>query len=329
MDSKQSTSTSSPMKPTPSIKRGISGDDIIGFKGTRSDSLILGEYLAKGETLLLYAPTGQGKTVNALLLSVALSTGGTFFTWKAKKPMPVLFVEGGELTAKGIAGRMRDIYKSQGITSDPNFHLKAPTKSNPFVYNITDPSHQELLLRYVDEYGIECVVFDNYNSLRLEEDNEFLAWKRLEKFLNRLKVRGVASVVIHHTNKEGQKQSGVQRKVDYCDTVIRIQISRLSTKKKKEDLGKVYIEVEMEKFRWGSREPTTLWELVFTHEELKLLPVDYEEILLQTIKEDLNKYGISYVRKKFDFLGYKLDHRIRLCAVATNNREGNDDREIF
>lgn len=291
------------------MKRGISGSQIIKSEGKRQGKLILGEYLAEGETLMLYAPTGQGKTVNALMLSIALTTGGRFYDWQVTEPMPVLFIEGGELTAYGIAERMRGIYKRQGITEDNNFHLKAPTKENPLTYNITDPKHQKVIYEYIKEYDIKCVVFDNYNSLRREEESEFLAWEKLERFLNKLKTVGVASVIIHHTNKGGQQQSGAQRKSDFCDLILRIQKSRLSTKKDKFDpTGRLYVEVEMEKFRWGAEAPIILTELVFGDDGIDLIPSDYQAVLAHTIAKDLDDYGIQYVRKKYDFLGYKLHH---------------------
>lgn len=290
------------------MRRGISGDQILAAKDDRKGKLILGEYLAEGETMLLYAPTGQGKTVNALMLGIALSTGGSFYDWKANEPMDVLFIEGGELTAYGIAERMRAIYKRQGITSDPYFHLKAPTKEDPFTFDVTDETQQRVIEKYVSEYGIKCVIFDNYNSLRKEQDNEFQSWQRLEKMLNRFKARGVASVVVHHTNKEGQQQSGSQRKSDFCDIVLRIQKSRLSTKRTKGDDGKLYIEVEMQKFRWGEEAATTLTELVFREDELDLIPADYEGVLKYTIQYDLEHYGRNYVKKKYDYLGYRLHH---------------------
>jgi RecA-family ATPase len=291
------------------VTRGISGDQIIAGSSDRAETLILGEYLAAGETMMLYAPTGQGKTVNALMLAVALTTGGKFYDWQAVKPCPVLFVEGGELTAYGIAERLRSIYKRQGITSDSNLHLKAPTKQNPFTYNITDVQHQKLLLRYIEDYDIRCVVFDNYNSLRREEDNEFMAWQRLEVFLNKLKTLKVSSVIIHHTNKEGRQQSGAQRKSDFCDLILRIEQSRLSTKKGKGDTkGKLYIEVEMEKFRWGEVAPITLTELIFRDKEIELIPANYEQVLRDSIHNDLMAYGKTYVKDKYKFLGYKLFH---------------------
>jgi CRISPR/Cas system-associated endonuclease/helicase Cas3 len=133
------------------MKKGITGDQILQFNNPRSGKLQLGEYLAEGETLLLYAPTGHGKTITALELTIALTTGGYFYNWKAYNPIPVLFVEGGELTAYGIAERAKNIYKSKGITSDPNLHLKAPTKEEPFVFNITDPQQQTVLYKYITE----------------------------------------------------------------------------------------------------------------------------------------------------------------------------------
>lgn len=290
------------------MRRGISGDQILAGTNDRDGKLILGEYLAEGETMLLYAPTSQGKTVNALMLGIACSTGGKFYDWKAREPMPVLFIEGGELTAYGIAERMRAIYRRQGITTDPNFHLKAPTREDPFTFTITDEAQQAVILKYVEEYGIKLVIFDNYNSLRKEADNEFQDWQRLEKMLNRLKARGVASVVVHHTNKEGQQQSGSQRKSDFCDLVLRIQKSRLSTKKAKGDNGKLYVEVEMQKFRWGEEQEIILTELIFKDGIIDLKPADYEGILHYTIKKDLSEFGEQYVKQKFNYLGYKLHH---------------------
>lgn len=282
--------------------RGFSGDDIINGKLSGRGEFLIRPYLAAGETMMLYAPTGQGKTINALMLSVALTTGTDFYDWKIERPVPVLFVEGGELTAYGISDRMRAIYARKGITTDQYFHLKAPTKEYPFVFDITKKDHQEILTDYIMAFDIEVVVFDNYNSLRAECDNEFLAWKKLEEFLSRLKSGGVASVVVHHTNKEGKRQSGVQRKEDYCDLVLRIQKSELSTK------NKVYIEIEMEKFRWGESLPTKLVELVFKENVLDLLPADYEAVLAEAIKRDANKYDKGYLREKYKFLGYKLMH---------------------
>lgn len=294
------------------MKRAITGDQILQWQDIRKQELLLGEYLARGESMLFYAPTGHGKTVNALMLSIALTTGGKFYDWPVHRKIPLLFVEGGELTAYGIAQRARAIYKSLGITSDPNFHLKAPTKTEPFVYDITNPNHQAVLENYVDEYGIECVVFDNFNSLRGEGSDEFVSWSRLEKFLQKLKTKGVCTVVIHHTNKEAKQQSGGQRKADFADTVIRLQKSRLSTRESKRDTeGKLYVEVEMQKFRWGEAAPVILTELVFVGEdEIQMIEADYQDVLSQTISRDLLKYGVGYVRKKFDYLGYKLEHYI-------------------
>lgn len=304
------------------MKKGITGDQILQFDNPRKDKLLLGEYLAEGETLLLYAPTGHGKTITALELAIALTTGGSFYNWKAHKPIPVLFVEGGELTAYGIAERVKNIYKIQGITADPNFHLKAPTREEPFVFNVTDPAHQTVIYKYVVEYGIRCVVFDNFNSLRIDDGNEFIAWGQLEKFLNKLKTLGCSSVVIHHTNKEAKQQSGGQRKADYADCVVRIQKSRLSTKKGKNDtLGKVYIEFEMQKFRWGDSQDLTLSELCYTPAGLKLNPVDYQDILTKTIRKDLADYGIKYVRSKFDYLGYTLEHYIKVSDILEEARD--------
>lgn len=301
------------------MKRGISGTQLIQALEFRSENLLLGNYIAKGETVMVYAPTGQGKTVNACMLAVALTTGGEFYGWKAHKAIPVLFVEGGELTAYGIGERMQAIYRKQGITEDNNFHLKAPTKEEPFTFNITDPKHQNVLERYIEEYGIGCVIFDNYNSLRSEEDSEFQSWQTLERMLNRLKTRGVASVIIHHTNKEGKQQSGAQRKADFCDMVLRIQKSRMSTDQK------VYVEVEMQKFRWGREAPIILNEMVFSGGEIDLVPADYQTVLKETINRDLDNYGITYVRKKFDYLGYRVDHYITMSEPPQRDYFEPDD----
>lgn len=305
------------------MKRGITGTQLIQATNFRSENLLLGNYLAKGETWMIYAPTGQGKTINALMLGVALTTGGSFYDWQAHNAIPVLFVEGGELTAYGIGERMQGIYNKQGITSDENFHLKAPTKEEPFTFNITDPKHQRVLERYVDEYGIQCVIFDNYNSLRSEEDSEFQSWQNLERMLNRFKTKGVASVIIHHTNKEGKQQSGAQRKSDFCDTVIRIQKSRLSTE------STVYVEVEMQKFRWGKEAPIILNQMVFSNGEIDLVPVDYQETLRATIRRDLSDYGVTYVRKKFDYLGWRVDHYIGLSAEEVQTGSYYDTEDDF
>jgi RecA-family ATPase len=294
------------------VKRGITGSQILTKEVSRKGRHILDEYLAEGETMMLYAPTGQGKTINALMLGIAWSTGTDFYGWRAVEPFPVLFVEGGELGAYGIAERAQAIYRRKGIKVDDNFHLKAPTAQQPFTFDITDKNHQKLIDQYCEEWGIRAIIFDNYNSLRNEEDNEFMAWNRLEKWLNRLGGKGIASVIIHHTNKEGRQQSGAQRKSDYCDLILRIEKSILSTDDSRDlSAGKHYIEIEMEKFRWGKALPVQLQELIFHDGELELNKVDYHKIMEERIEEDFDKYGRSYINKKYKFLGYKIDHYLK------------------
>lgn len=300
------------------MKRGISGDQIIAKEIDRGADLVLGDYIGAGETLLLYAPTGQGKTINALMLGISLTCGVPFYDWKVHKTVDVLFVEGGELTAYGIGGRMQSIYKRHGITSDQKFHLKAPTPHNPFTYDITDPAHQKQLLEYIDHFNIKCAIFDNYNSLRKEEESEFHAWQRLENFLNKLKIRKVCSVIIHHTNKEGKQQSGAQRKADFVDCVIRIQKSRLSLPDKQ------YVEFEMQKFRWGPEAPIKLTEIVFKDNTLELVPADYEEVLIERINEDREMYSMQYVKQKYSYLGYELHHYLKPEPVEADYTNFNE-----
>ena len=145
----------------------IKGTQLIESKYERGSRQLLGEYLCRGESMLLYAPAGAGKSFTALMLSVALTTGGDFYGWQVPEPKRVLYIEGNELGALGVAQRIRAIYNNQGITEDENFFLEAPHPSADFIYDVTREDHQRLILDTIKLHKIDVVVYDNLSLIHI------------------------------------------------------------------------------------------------------------------------------------------------------------------
>lgn len=55
---------------------------------------VVGPWLRQGESAMLWAPAGLGKTMLALTVALAVAGGGSVFGWTSPKPRPVLYLDG-------------------------------------------------------------------------------------------------------------------------------------------------------------------------------------------------------------------------------------------
>lgn len=170
---------------------------------------------------MLHAPRGIGKTHVALGLAYAVAGGGTLFRWKAARPSRVLYVDG-EMPARTMQERLAAVVASGGSEPPPGFlRLLAADLHEDGLPDLMTPEGQRAVEAVLD--GAELLILDNLSALcRSGRENEADDWQSIQDFLLRLRRRGVAVLMIHHSGKGGQ-QRGTSRREDLLDTVVALR----------------------------------------------------------------------------------------------------------
>lgn len=170
---------------------------------------------------MLYAWRGVGKTMIAIHMACAMASGGSFHTWKAPKPVKVLYLDG-EMPAAEMQKRFKEVIGSglypnavdniQIVTPDLNISGGMP--------NLSTENGQGRVMELVADADI--VIVDNISTLSYGgKENEAESWEPLQAWALKVRAMGKAVLFVHHANKSGG-QRGTSKKEDIMDTVIRL-----------------------------------------------------------------------------------------------------------
>jgi hypothetical protein len=171
-------------------------------------------WLKEGESALVYAPTGVGKSLLTLTAALAVAGGGRFLGWTAQKPRRVLLVDG-EMHEADLIERCRELLST--VTGSDNGALLANLSilarqaqhPNADFPDLATPAGQEDLLSRVIESGFELLILDNFSTLAsCEDENSAAAMQPMQRFLMRLKQAGIGCLLVHHSNKSGSGYRG-------------------------------------------------------------------------------------------------------------------------
>lgn len=180
----------------------------------RPDCLL--EPLLTTKTLaLLHGPRGLGKTFMALGMAWAVAGGGSFLGWRAARPHNVLYVDG-EMAAVDMQARLRMLGS-------------APEKLQFLLADLNDRSLPDLgvhigqawLMSTAARAGQppDLLVLDNLASLVGTVTRDADRWTEMQRFILMMRRTGMATLIVHHTNKKGF-QRGTNRREDVLDLVM-------------------------------------------------------------------------------------------------------------
>ena len=140
--------------------------------------------------------------------------------WCIQKPVGVLYVDG-EMPLSDYRERVSnftdEVPEGSFITlSHQSFYEKHEKD-----LDITCPQMQEAMIRLMDsKTELRLIIFDNLSSLAKIREDKSDDWReKCLPFLIVCRRRGVAVVLIHHTNKSGE-QRGTGAREDHLDTSI-------------------------------------------------------------------------------------------------------------
>lgn len=190
--------------------------------GARPRPYILKPWIKQGDLGMMFSPRGLGKTWAALFLAHALASGDKFGPWEctAKK---VVYIDG-EMGNIGIATRFASILK--GEPSD-NLTFLTADMTGGVMYNLSSDEGKKKLWPYFEP--AEVIIIDNLltTTERVDQfDSPLKIWERVQKSLLRLRAMHKTVILIHHTNKGGEKQSGSMDKENIMNFIVGLHPTR-------------------------------------------------------------------------------------------------------
>jgi putative DNA primase/helicase len=190
-------------------------DDLIAMDIPERELLLDPVLPAKG-LMMIHARRGGSKTFLALAIGLAVASGTSLLHWSAPKARRVLYVDG-EMTLIDLQRRVGALKAGIGVTiRNDHFRLLAADLTN--VPDLATEAGQRALDPLLD--GLDLLIIDNISTLCWTgSDNDAGSWTSMQEWILRLRRRGIAVLLVHHSGKSGE-QRGTSRREDVLDTVI-------------------------------------------------------------------------------------------------------------
>ena len=209
----------------------LSSFDFTDTKRPRSNSKYVVFPIIEEHTItLLYSQEGLGKTLVAMSIALAASSGTKVFgdsfphAWESKEPVSVLYIDG-EMSESNFRERLcsfADFYKTQcpGLEKSIRFQYKLLEGKG---WDLSShESQREQITKWVQAEDAKLLILDNLSTLtNFAETTK--SWQNIFSWLKDLAAHNCAILLIHHAGKSGEQQRGSGAKTITVDNVIRLQ----------------------------------------------------------------------------------------------------------
>lgn len=240
----------------------LSIDELVNLDLPERESIIA-PFLPAQSLSMVFAPRGLGKSWFCMQLALAVADGRKFFAWDVPAARRVLYIDG-EMPQKTLVDRFRSL--SHGLPSILDVLSSERLWIDDRGLNLNrveDQARVSELLEQMDTLGRqpELIIIDNLSSMTSGGDeNSNSELDNLLQFLVRLRHKGFAILLVHHSGKGGD-QRGASRREDLLDTSI-----KLNAVKNGEVLKGAKFEVEFVKVRGERPNPDKLEAELITGE---------------------------------------------------------------
>tara|TARA_R110000868_G_scaffold104453_4_gene287607 strand:- start:11963 stop:13504 length:1542 start_codon:yes stop_codon:yes gene_type:complete len=173
----------------------------------------------EGSINMVYAARGLGKTFFCLSCGVAMSKGESFLKYDSEQACTVLYLDG-EMQAPLMQDRIR-VLSDGKIPKD--FHIFTPDfQEVDVIPDLSTPQGQLLIDDLIEQTGAQMIFIDNISTfMRTGNENDADSWATVQPWLVKHRSKGIAFVLVHHSNKSGD-QRGSNKKEDVMDVVVHL-----------------------------------------------------------------------------------------------------------
>ena len=207
-------------RPNPDLEaiRGITAGQLLA-RNLPPRRQVIEPWLRDGETAMIWAASGVGKTMLCLSLALAVAGGGRVAEWSAPEPGPVLYVDG-EMNVQDLQDRIAHLLDTGAVELTEegrkaalgNLLIEARQDQEPgsIFYDLTQEETRQTIRQKAQRMGAQLVILDNMTTLTdgLEDENDATKFKSLQGFFMEMKQAGVALILVHHANKGGKQLRG-------------------------------------------------------------------------------------------------------------------------
>lgn len=201
---------------------GLTLDELDAQTDKRPQPWIIEPWLTEGQLCLLYAKRGIGKSWIALQLAHAIASGSSIGDWSGKGH-PVVYLDG-EMGSRAILSRYRHILSASKAVDKPG-HMTFWTmdQCGGVFWNLSSDEGKKAIWPIIKPASI--VIIDNLMTVatRMDQfDTPMKIWERLQRWFIQLRARGKTVILLHHTNKTEDKQSGSTDKENIQDLILKL-----------------------------------------------------------------------------------------------------------
>lgn len=179
---------------------------------------ILGDLIREGEAIMIYGPTGVGKTYFGLAMAAAVSCGRRFLGFAGTGEGIVVAYLDAELHTAMLRSRISQVANIERLATSNRLQILSLRHFEGSLPDIGTEAGQERVTSALRD-GTKVVFLDNLNSWARSGRDDGVAWVVIEKWIRQLTFSGIAVVLIHHATKRGSPMGSV-RKQGFIDALV-------------------------------------------------------------------------------------------------------------
>jgi hypothetical protein len=184
-------------------------------------TLVMGEWLSTTSRVMMYAPTGLGKSMFGIGLGMRTAAGNGFLHWQGHRPYRVLYIDG-EMSRALLKERLAGEAERLGHLPATFYALSHEDVENFAPLNTEEG--QKTIDAIIEKIGgIDLLLLDNIMCLVSGDMKEEESWRQTVPWQHSLTKRRIGQFWFHHTGHDESKGYGTKTKEWQLDTVLKME----------------------------------------------------------------------------------------------------------